>query len=693
MADDRTHDEAQPEGLSKSGLLRQLAEARAIAAEQMAGRETRRAAQLDLCLLQTQHELHLQLQTAHNDLNLARVEAHSYKQQFEQVNGQLERITRSLPWKLLWPLRIVMRQVRALREGGRPAVAASPAHRQTTASGPMGVPEVPSENLSVPETSTLPDRPAVLLVLHDDPNEDTVFDGVDLCRMLSESYAVYVWLLTPARQTEALAQMAHTVRLRPAGYDDSTQAIEEVCAGVSFEFVIACGLETRPVLPALQAGRWPVVGIVPDTGRRPVSPTVLHAFALGTHATAFADQSLLRQARDVTFRMPALQLVHWPWSPTWLPSADSRPDQAGEVDVVQIMALAEQARAMTAQESHDVEQILSSTQFVAHYVDPACPASVSREAVVGTYLRNWRTGYYPRKPAPGFHPDIYREHHPALPAYADPFADYVRQGAPQGPWNAPVIDALAPQPAALASGVRTALHIHAYYPDLVPEMLERLAFNATKPTVYVTVKSADDEARVREMLQHYPGGPHIVMQVPNSGRDIGPFLSGVGAQLCDQYDIIGHIHTKRSPHISDTAMVDRWRHFLLENLLGGTQSGAMADAIFAAMQADPSLGIVFPDDPSVCGWDQNETAARLLAPLLGVGTLPKAFNFPVGTMFWIRPDLLRRFVNLNLTWADYPLEPLGADGSMLHAIERLLGVVPAALGKRSAVTWVDGVTR
>ena len=140
-------------------------------------------------------------------------------------------------------------------------------------------------------------------------------------------------------------------------------------------------------------------------------------------------------------------------------------------------------------------------------------------------------------------------------------------------------------------------------------------------------------------------------------------------------------------------MVDRWRHFLLENLLGGTQSGAMADTIFAAMQADPSLGIVFPDDPAICGWDQNEAGARLLAGPLGLDALPEAINFPVGTMFWIRPDVLRRFVDLKLDWADYPSEPLGADGSMLHALERLFGVVPAAMGKRCAVTWVDGVTR
>ena len=32
----------------------------------------------------------------------------------------------------------------------------------------------------------------------------------------------------------------------------------------------------------------------------------------------------------------------------------------------------------------------------------------------------------------------------------------------------------------------------------------------------------------------------------NRGRDIGPFLTGFGEVILDRYDIIGHVHTKRS---------------------------------------------------------------------------------------------------------------------------------------------------
>jgi lipopolysaccharide biosynthesis protein len=44
-------------------------------------------------------------------------------------------------------------------------------------------------------------------------------------------------------------------------------------------------------------------------------------------------------------------------------------------------------------------------------------------------------------------------------------------------------------------------------------------------------------------------------------------------------------------------------------------------------------------------------------------------------MFWARVDALKPFFDLNLSWDDYPEEPLPCDGTMLHALERLIPAV------------------
>lgn len=259
----------------------------------------------------------------------------------------------------------------------------------------------------------------------------------------------------------------------------------------------------------------------------------------------------------------------------------------------------------------------------------------------------------------------------------DPFARFLQEGKPQGPWNYRVISGSREVKAASSpSKVKVALHIHAYYPDL-----------------FVSVKNETGKEHVMNALQCYKGNVIDIQAVQNCGRDIAPFLSTFGERLVDNYDIVGHLHTKKSVHISDNHFVLMWKNLLMENLLGGEFGGAMADTILTHMVNDPNIGIVFPDDPNAVGWSENYPLAEKIAQQLGFSKLPKAFNFPIGTMFWTRTSVLQRFLDLKLEWKDYPPEPLPIDGSLLHALERLFGVVPSAMGMQCVSTYVPGITR
>ncbi len=145
--------------------------------------------------------------------------------------------------------------------------------------------------------------------------------------------------------------------------------------------------------------------------------------------------------------------------------------------------------------------------------------------------------------------------------------------------------------------------------------------------------------------------------------------------------------------MENPSFAEAWNTFLLENLLGGKHGGAMLDLILSSMASDPAIGIVFPDDPHVLSWTGNRKYADDLAARMKCGDLPEQFNFPIGSMFWMRSAVLKQFVDLDLTWGDYAPEPLPIDGTMIHAIERLFGVVPATMGMTCAVTNVRGLTR
>jgi lipopolysaccharide biosynthesis protein len=59
----------------------------------------------------------------------------------------------------------------------------------------------------------------------------------------------------------------------------------------------------------------------------------------------------------------------------------------------------------------------------------------------------------------------------------------------------------------------------------------------------------------------------------------------------------------------------------------------------------------------------------------------------------MRAAALQPFVDLGLTWDTYPTEPLATDGTSLHALERLFGVVPGLDGWETAVTFTPSIGR
>jgi glycosyltransferase involved in cell wall biosynthesis len=347
------------------------------------------------------------------------------------------------------------------------------------------------------------------------------------------------------------------------------------------------------------------------------------------------------------------------------------------------------------QEKKDIPEISSSGLARPDFFLPPRVKRLSPDEALRYYVRTWASRIERRKPFPGFHPGIFQEQYQADESGGNPLANYLRAGQPAGPWR---YDLITSEETAkrLPSKVRIALHLHVYYPDLLPEILDRLNKNEVRPDLFISVPTESVRKEVQELvLENYSGRVIEVQSAPNRGRDIGPFLTAFGATFAEHYDMVGHFHTKKTTTIKDESIGKDWHIFLMENLLGGR--GQMADIILGHLASDPSIGMIFPDDPNVepyvTGWGQNKPYAEAFGQRLGIDELPENPLFPVGTMFWARVEALRPLFDLDLGWQDYPTEPLPYDGSMLHALERLLPLVAAKKGFRSVLTNVPGLTR
>jgi hypothetical protein len=344
---------------------------------------------------------------------------------------------------------------------------------------------------------------------------------------------------------------------------------------------------------------------------------------------------------------------------------------------------------------NDLKEILGDYNFRPDFFSRDPKNTIwPNENLVRFYIKCWSAKMDRRKPFPGFNPGIYSEVMQLRISDGDPYAHYLRAGSPDGRWRSQVISPSSSRGEMDASlpHLSVALHIHAYYPELFPSILERLLLNTVKPDLFISVGSGDHIPLIREYLQVYTGKVKKIVACPNLGRDIGPLITEFGREIVNNYKYFGHLHTKATNYLDDPTSGQVWYSFLLENLLGG-QGGAMADAILSAMLQSPELDLVFPDDPNLIGWDANRAIAEMLASKMGILKLTENFNFPVGTMFWAKSEVLKKLLDLNLTWTDYPNEPLAYDGTILHAIERIIPFLTSSPTGRYALTNVPGITR
>ena len=366
--------------------------------------------------------------------------------------------------------------------------------------------------------------------------------------------------------------------------------------------------------------------------------------------------------------------------------------------VEEIDRIARQCALKKQQERADRLVISQSNLFNADFFSSPLDPPDSRD-LIRHYISAYSSGIRPRKAVPGFHPGVYEERNELQGR--DPLAHYLANGQPAGPWKFDVIQATSEDQGAVQS-LRVGLHLHLYHHEVGKEIFEHLRGIRSRIDLLISVTSQSAAEAVARIFSAYSQGAIDLRVFENRGRDIGPFLTGFGDVILRGYEIIGHVHAKKSagkPANGESLTpaflesISQWRRFLYANLLGG--KSAMADAIIQRFAREETIGLVFPDDPHLLGWGENLPYAADLARRLGIAEpLPATtFNFPVGSMFWARTAALRPLLELGLNWDDFPAEPVPYDGSLLHAIERLLPFVVERAGFRSAVTHVAGVTR
>ena len=241
-------------------------------------------------------------------------------------------------------------------------------------------------------------------------------------------------------------------------------------------------------------------------------------------------------------------------------------------------------------------------------------------------------------------------------------------------WLEAVRTALRPE---VAVQRRACAVIHVWYPDLLEEMVAALRATGLTFRVVLTVPLEREEAVRREVERLGLDAEMVV--APNRGRDILPFLRIAGRLLDEGEDIVLKLHTKRSTHRQDGAV---WRAELLERLVATDRAAAIVGAFYE----DQHLGLVAPEghvQPLNFYWGANAANVEYLCSFIGIDApQTDSDTFVAGSMFWCRLTALAPLLDAPLSEAEFAPEAGQVDGTMAHAVERVISLTAEHSGFR-----------
>ena len=216
--------------------------------------------------------------------------------------------------------------------------------------------------------------------------------------------------------------------------------------------------------------------------------------------------------------------------------------------------------------------------------------------------------------------------------------------------------------------------VHVFYPDLWPQLADRIARIPAPVDLLVTLVEGRSEALADSIVAQFPDVRFEV--VPNRGRDMWPFVRVLELGMVGDYDAVLKLHTKASVHRIDGAI---WRDRLLDSLCPSPEGIRL---ILELLRRDPEVGMVAPAG-AVLGrefWGSNGPTVDALAARTGIRVDPEHVWFPGGSMFWSRPEPLNRLRDARLTIEDFEHEAVSIDGTAAHALERFVGALVADAG-------------
>lgn len=224
---------------------------------------------------------------------------------------------------------------------------------------------------------------------------------------------------------------------------------------------------------------------------------------------------------------------------------------------------------------------------------------------------------------------------------------------------------------------KIALILYIYYEDLVENCLSYALNLKEIADVYVVCSKDETLTRAKDVFNRYDFKKLNFIKKINKGRDLSSYL--IDAQFVfEKYDYVCYFHDKKSPQLGDSYVVKDFFAHCIDSIL---PSQAFALNVIKEFENNASLGLLVPAPlnwgpfyPSE--YNLHPENRKLMIDIIKTLNLNVPFDeypvAPYGDYFWVRSDAIKPLFNKKWTYDDLPPEPLAIDGTILHALERII---------------------
>lgn len=226
---------------------------------------------------------------------------------------------------------------------------------------------------------------------------------------------------------------------------------------------------------------------------------------------------------------------------------------------------------------------------------------------------------------------------------------------------------------------RIAVHVHLYYEDLLDEFCGYLDKIPEKFDLFISCRQDADIIPIKKRVEQITHVDKVtVRRGPNRGRDIAPFYVLFGREL-SQYEILLHIHTKKSLYTGEEK--SDWRQWALNGVLKDDVS--IKETLNLLRGGTENVGLVFGEmtptlPPMALHWLYNSGRGREILNQLHIKFENHMLFYPVGSFFWVKTKAILPLFNMGMTYESFDEENGQIDGTLAHALERVIACVVQA---------------